>query len=591
MILRLRLRNWRAFDDLDLELGPGTTFIVASNGIGKTSLMMAAAWGLFGDASGVDPSEETRGDAEGTSVELLLALPATGPVAIRRWTDHRGRPQLEARIDNEIITAQEELEALVAGELGADLHILGRLTFMTHGESLQSEQGEFRLRDHLAKVFGAAPLLEAAASADKLALEAGTAMRKLKATRRTEAGEREALLTELASMDERMGITGSRRDHAVSQLKKIDERRRRAEAWRSYRSALEAREDNLAELLQSARGLLPKEHSGDPDLAAFSGTEQDLQQELSLKERDLADARARSALTEEALAQLQRAEAICPTCLRPVSEHEVTGAIRQHEHLLSRLRKEIGTAEKEVVSRRSTLADLRTVLTKIRAIPEPVQPSHEEIRPSDEDAVRNQYEGAREDVLELDRLIAQQTEARRTSAKAIEALEDEERRMVEFLTLLRREALGRAAAEAFGSTADAITTARIEPLVAEVGRRWKLTFGTDGLRLNSNGEITRQIGGRVLPFRSLSGGEKIWALLLTRLLITSASTRAPFVWLDEPLEHLDPRLRKVVAGTLARASHGGVVRQVVVTTYEDELARQLMEDVPSASLIYVRGAD
>jgi hypothetical protein len=70
-----------SFDDLDLELGPGTMFIVTSNGIGMTSLMMAAVWGLFGDASGVDPSEETRGDAEGTSVELLLALPATGPVA------------------------------------------------------------------------------------------------------------------------------------------------------------------------------------------------------------------------------------------------------------------------------------------------------------------------------------------------------------------------------------------------------------------------------------------------------------------------------------------------------------------------------
>ncbi len=80
----------------------------------------------------------------------------------------------------------------------------------------------------------------------------------------------------------------------------------------------------------------------------------------------------------------------------------------------------------------------------------------------------------------------------------------------------------------------------------------------------------------------------MWALLLTRLLITSASTRAPFVWLDEPLEHLHPRLRTVVAGTLARASQTGGLRQVVVTTYESDLARQLMEDVPSASLIYVR---
>jgi DNA repair exonuclease SbcCD ATPase subunit len=79
----------------------------------------------------------------------------------------------------------------------------------------------------------------------------------------------------------------------------------------------------------------------------------------------------------------------------------------------------------------------------------------------------------------------------------------------------------------------------------------------------------------------------VWALLLTRLLILGASTRAPFIWLDEPLEHLDPKLRKVVAGTLAKASSGAGLRQVIVTTYEAELARRLMEDVPSASLLYV----
>ncbi|MGH2756638.1 MAG: AAA family ATPase, partial [Actinomycetota bacterium] len=108
-----------------------------------------------------------------------------------------------------------------------------------------------------------------------------------------------------------------------------------------------------------------------------------------------------------------------------------------------------------------------------------------------------------------------------------------------------------------------------------------------GLNLSPEGHITRQVGSRTLEFGSLSGGEKVWALLLTRLLIAAASTQAPFIWLDEPLEHLDPRLRKVVAGTLAKASAGAGLRQVIVTTYENELARQLMEDVPSASLIYV----
>ena len=43
-------------------------------------------------------------------------------------------------------------------------------------------------------------------------------------------------------------------------------------------------------------------------------------------------------------------------------------------------------------------------------------------------------------------------------------------------------------------------------------------------------------------------------------------------------------------GTLAKASTGVGLRQVIVTTYESELARRLLEDVPSASLIYVTSA-
>ncbi len=64
MIRRLQLRNWRAYENLDLELGPGATFVVASNGIGKTSLVMAAAWGIFGDVAGVRGADEIRGEAD-----------------------------------------------------------------------------------------------------------------------------------------------------------------------------------------------------------------------------------------------------------------------------------------------------------------------------------------------------------------------------------------------------------------------------------------------------------------------------------------------------------------------------------------------
>ena len=75
---------------------------------------------------------------------------------------------------------------------------------------------------------------------------------------------------------------------------------------------------------------------------------------------------------------------------------------------------------------------------------------------------------------------------------------------------------------------------------------------------------------------------------MTRLLVLSVSTKVPFVWLDEPLEHLDPRIRRVVAGTLVRAASSANLRQIFVTTYEEPLAHQLAEDNPMAELITVR---
>jgi len=63
--------------------------------------------------------------------------------------------------------------------------------------------------------------------------------------------------------------------------------------------------------------------------------------------------------------------------------------------------------------------------------------------------------------------------------------------------------------------------------------------------------------------------------LITRLLLAAGTTKIPTGWFDEPLEHLDPRRRAAVARTLVRASQTKTVRQVIITTYEERIARQL----------------
>src|SRR5207244_13523530 len=101
MIRRLTLSNWRAYDRLDLTFEEGVTFLVAANGVGKSSIVMAAAWGLLGEASAVDAVSCVRGDADQATVALELQLPAGKRLDIERSVTARGRTQSQGPLEAE----------------------------------------------------------------------------------------------------------------------------------------------------------------------------------------------------------------------------------------------------------------------------------------------------------------------------------------------------------------------------------------------------------------------------------------------------------------------------------------------------------
>jgi hypothetical protein len=182
--------------------------------------------------------------------------------------------------------------------------------------------------------------------------------------------------------------------------------------------------------------------------------------------------------------------------------------------------------------------------------------------------------------------------ARARRATLTTQVADEEQRAIaseQAILAHRREAVTSVAAQTMRATADAILAERIDPLAAEVSHRWKRVFGERGsLQLRSDGHLVLVRGVHEIPFSQFSSGEKVVALLATRLLVLGASTRASFLWLDEPLEHLDPRNRRITASLMSAS--GSHVRQILVTTYEEALARRLAS-ATSAQLRYVRAAD
>jgi DNA repair exonuclease SbcCD ATPase subunit len=93
--------------------------------------------------------------------------------------------------------------------------------------------------------------------------------------------------------------------------------------------------------------------------------------------------------------------------------------------------------------------------------------------------------------------------------------------------------------------------------------------------VNADGRISRHLDQEVLDFKSFSSGEKTVAQLLFRLATLVTTSKVPFCWIDEPLEHLDPASRMVVARTLAFLTKQNYLGQIIVTTYEVDLANKL----------------
>jgi ABC-type molybdenum transport system ATPase subunit/photorepair protein PhrA len=79
------------------------------------------------------------------------------------------------------------------------------------------------------------------------------------------------------------------------------------------------------------------------------------------------------------------------------------------------------------------------------------------------------------------------------------------------------------------------------------------------------------------------------ALLCLRLVTLQALAAAPFLLVDEPLEHLDPPNRRLLALLLQSASSsGGAPAQIIVTTYEESAVRALQQPQAGTTVQYLR---
>lgn len=580
MIEHLELRRWRAFDHVDIAFEEGTTFLVAPNGVGKTSLLLGLTWAVFGEHSNVDAKSCVRLGHDNAEATVTITIGDNRRLTIHRSVTSAGKTSVEYSDGDQPVDAVDAQE-LLAAEFGAPIEIAARLAVI---RGSGKDDGELQLREHLYDAFGVSGLRQAAATATKLNKEAVAERKKLRTASRSQLKDRERL-AELANKFKRdLDELVTKRKSLAQAVEEAVQARQVVGSWEAHDAAVVARSGAIDELLASATPLGLVGRNLDELAGAVSVAQTANQLATDQAQHSLTEARAQALAAQTALQLLEGHDPSCPTCARPFHGDELTTAVSAQRDSLAFAQARIESTNAEL----SRLADrdeqLATMMSGIAALSRPFSEPAAPRPTGDPDAA---LAFAQDELRKHDELAGSVNNERDA---IVAQLNDDEELRAAYATeraAWRREALTQAAAAALAGTAERLAKEHIEPLSQQVRWRWKALFGEDGLQLRPDGTIVRVVGDRVLPWSQLSGGEQIWARLVASLLVLRSSTTLPFAWLDEPLEHLDPRARRIVATDLAKSTRSGRPAQIIITTYEHTLARQLADDLPGTHLRHI----
>lgn len=587
MIRRLALTDWRGYHDLDIELTSGTTFVVAPNGIGKTSLVEAASWALFGQAGAV-PNGSVRAGAANATATIELELTDGRILSIERTMQKKvGRtaPPPKVRLDGAAVQP-ETLVTLLQTAYSADPAFLARLT-MPLGRADALSTSTLGLHDHLSRYFGAQGLQAAVERLDALLRENEKKIRAVKQASPVSPANLSAMRKKVDEANTAMGQAVDAHEASSRKLAEIQAHEQEVAQVEQWRSQDALRREALAGVSAKISTELGQSLLTESAAQALLERDMTLQEELDQVRVQLGVNAARTAAIASNRDRLDTAHEDCPVCRRPLDEQTIRLAHEANESDLRSLENEAERLHQAEADLRARQTRLRALRIELEQIPQPIA------QPESSSHAGRVFESADEIQQSLRTQFDAMVNARASQKVANDELERalaDERSGEELRRLFAADATLRAARDAAGSTLSDLLDKTIRPLAHEVDARWGHLFPErGGLTTYADGQITREVNGEALPYDSFSTGERMGALILLRLLVLETATNADFCWFDEPLEHLDPDARRHVGSLLARASTAGPLKQLVVTTYEERLARKLEErDPDNVQLLYVR---
>lgn len=513
------------------------------------------------------------------NVQVSLDLDGRDLTITRGWNPTaRPRESIIAEAEGDQLQPEAVSNSL-ARMAGLPGPVLNRLWFVPEMRLVEEANLFDDISNHLRHLLGIDSLEAVADRTKKISITTAKRAGQLKQADRLNQSQRsaaeqqsDALETELNAIDAMLELLRINRGTLATELVP-------AVAWEQYGS-------ERSRFLQSQKELADQaeELGVEPDIRAAV---EELQDSSSTLGRSITTIDAEQEMIRSVQDQLAGADASCPVCLQPLSPDQANRASEAHNHRIDALavqKEELEARLRDVTERSRQITSLARAMSELR---HPVPPAVQTGRPratiqTDADALDVQIEqtNRRRGEAAVELRHVQDTLA--TDMKSAHA-------ETQITAMYATETVAKVLSEATRSTAADRVERALIPLTDAISEQWQTFFPGRGTpALSGQGRMVLRQGESQINYSQFSGGEKVLASLITRLLFVASSTGLRSIWLDEPLEHLDPVNRVKAARLLVEATRPGRrIKQIVVTTYEEGLARALASRHEHVRLRYV----
>ncbi len=614
MIRSIRIINWKGYDEIYLTFHDGLNFLVGPNRIGKTSILDAICFAFFGDinASAIYQNltykDLIRKHDRDMDISLSFSPLGKDQYIIRRMhSAHNNRKSCILSKNGNILSKQwDEASAKILDLYETSKLFFQRILLLSEGDTFAystQPPGE-GLTKHIENSLGIDRMENLRANLSKLRRSFEVEVKKWKEKldkmiestpddkKRTQ--ELRIQLEALQKDKDQISDTVDRLNKEIGAFNSdlnslnslISEAKKVAEKWTEYFGELPENYEYLGAIEgyrksfeNEKTGLFDKRDSIRDELAWLSAQEESQKNILELV-KPLEDTHA---------------EILCPVCKRPLNMEMVQGIKNECLNRLNEIdmrmkekKSQVPAVERKIREISTKLGTLQITETKVHSLikQQPASLSLQVLESNLSKSIErinieeNKVDKFKAQLKEKnDKIISVEKELTQLQKKVAE--HEKLQAMTSLIGSTKSQYISQLFRDSLESSLSEQRKKLLEPLTEELSSMWSIFLGLKVVvELAEDAQlvmIDQQTGNR-LEFPQMSGGEKTALLIFTQMVLSKYFSNADFMLLDEPLEHLDAKNRWALIKFLVDTTKRGYPKQLIVTTFEETLLREYLDD-------------